>query len=87
MVVVPILARLGLATAQLLARVRKYVFLALTVLTAVLWPPDVILMLIFLVSLYTLYVLAILLNRIAAPKNAQVRLSFAQTAIPDRRRE
>lgn len=71
-------------TAQFLARVRKYAFLAIAFLAAVLGPPDVISMLIFLVPLYALYELAILLDRTAAPKNAQPRLSFA---IPDRRRE
>lgn len=67
--VVLILARLGLVTAQFLARVRKYAFLAIMILAAVLSPPDVISMLIFLVPLYGLYELAIILARFAAPKN------------------
>lgn len=67
--VVLILARIGLVTYQGLARVRKYAFLALMILAAVLSPPDVISMIIFLVPLYGLYEFAILLARWAAPKN------------------
>ncbi|MFZ5822792.1 MAG: twin-arginine translocase subunit TatC [Bacillota bacterium] len=64
-----ILARIGLVTATFLARVRKFAFLAIMVLAAVLSPPDIISMSIFLVPLYGLYEFSILLARIAAPKN------------------
>lgn len=64
-----ILARIGLVTAAFLARVRKFAFLGIMVLAAVLSPPDVISMSIFLVPLYGLYEFSILLARIAAPKN------------------
>ncbi len=67
--VVLILARLGLVTHEFLGRVRKYAFLALMILAAVLSPPDVISMTIFLVPLYGLYELSILIARFAAPKN------------------
>jgi len=67
--VVLILARIGLVTHQLLSRVRKYAFLALMILAAVLSPPDVISMIIFLVPLYGLYEFSILLARFAEPKN------------------
>lgn len=67
--VVLILARIGLVTHQFLSRVRKYAFLALMILAAVLSPPDVISMTIFLVPLYGLYEFSIILARFAAPKN------------------
>jgi len=66
--VVLILARLGLVTHHFLARVRKYAFLAIMILAAVLSPPDVISMLIFLVPLYGLYEFSIILARFAEPK-------------------
>jgi len=66
--VVLILARLGLVTHRFLARVRKYAFLAIMVLAAVLSPPDVISMIIFLVPLYGLYEFSILLARFAERK-------------------
>lgn len=64
-----ILARIGLVTAGFLARVRRFAFLAIMILAAVLSPPDVISMAIFLVPLYGLYEFSILLARIGAPKN------------------
>lgn len=63
-----ILARIGLVTAGFLARVRKFAFLAIMILAAVLSPPDVFSMSIFLVPLYGLYEFSIILARIAAPK-------------------
>lgn len=63
-----ILARIGLVTAGFLARVRKFAFLAIMVLAAVLSPPDIVSMSIFLVPLYGLYEFSILLARLAAPK-------------------
>jgi sec-independent protein translocase protein TatC len=66
--VVLILARIGLVTATFLSRVRKYAFLILLVLAAVLSPPDIISMGIFMVPLYGLYEFSILLARFAAPK-------------------
>ncbi len=67
--VVLILARIGLVTHQFMGRVRKYAFLALMILAAVLSPPDVISMMIFLVPLYGLYEFSIILARFAQPKN------------------
>lgn len=67
--VVLILARIGLVSHTFLARVRKYAFLVLMILAAVLSPPDVISMMIFLVPLYGLYEFSIVLARIAAPKD------------------
>lgn len=66
--VVLILARIGLVTASFLSRTRKFAFLALLILAAVLSPPDVISMAIFMVPLYGLYEFSILLARFAAPK-------------------
>jgi sec-independent protein translocase protein TatC len=67
--VVLILARIGLVTARFLRRVRKFAFLALLILAAVLSPPDVISMTIFMVPLYGLYELSIILAAIAGPKS------------------
>lgn len=65
---VMILARIGLVTATFLGRIRKYAFLVLTVLAAILSPPDVISMVIFLVPLYGLYEFSILVAKLAQPK-------------------
>lgn len=67
--VVVMLAKVGLLSARALLRVRKYAFLAILVLAAVLSPPDVISMAIFLVPLYSLYELSILVARAVGPKN------------------
>lgn len=66
--VVLILARIGLVTAGFLSRVRKFAFLILLILAAVLSPPDIISMGIFMIPLYGLYEFSILLARFAAPK-------------------
>lgn len=62
--VVLILARIGLVTASFLARIRKYAFMAILVVAAILSPPDVISMVIFLVPLYGLYEFSIVVARI-----------------------
>lgn len=67
--VVVVLAKVGLLSAQAMLRVRKYAFLAILVLAAVLSPPDVVSMAIFLAPLYGLYELSILLARMAGPRN------------------
>lgn len=64
-----ILARIGLVTAGFLARIRKFAFLAIMILAAILSPPDVVSMAIFLVPLYGLYEFSILLAKIGAPKH------------------
>lgn len=64
---VGLLARIGLLSARKLSRVRKYAFLVILVLAAVLSPPDVISMALFLVPLYGLYELSIVLARAVAP--------------------
>ena len=66
--VVLILARIGLVSAALLARVRKFAFLAIMILAAILSPPDVISMTIFMVPLYGLYEVSILLARVAGKR-------------------
>ncbi len=66
--VVLILARIGLVSAGFLSRIRKYAFLVLLIIAAVLSPPDVISMAIFMVPLYGLYEFSILLARIAGKK-------------------
>lgn len=67
--VVVVLAKVGLLPAHTLQRVRKYAFLAILILAAVLSPPDVISMTIFLVPLYGLYELSILLARAVGPRS------------------
>lgn len=66
--VVLILARIGLVSARFLGRIRKYAFLGIMVIAAVLSPPDVVSMIIFLVPLYGLYEFSILLARFAEKK-------------------
>jgi len=66
--VVLILARIGIVSAQFLGRIRKYAFLGIMVVAAVLSPPDVVSMLIFLVPLYGLYEFSIILARFAQKK-------------------
>lgn len=66
--VVLILARIGLVTSGFLGRIRKFAFLAIMILAAVLSPPDVISMSIFLLPLYGLYEFSILLARLAEKK-------------------
>lgn len=63
-----ILARIGLVTASLLARIRKIAFLAILVLAAILSPPDMISLIIFFIPLYGLYEFSILLARVAGKK-------------------
>jgi sec-independent protein translocase protein TatC len=66
--VVLILARIGLVSAGFLARIRKYAFLVLMVIAAILSPPDVISLTIFMVPLYALYEFSILIAKLGAPK-------------------
>ncbi|HWI65668.1 MAG TPA: twin-arginine translocase subunit TatC [Symbiobacteriaceae bacterium] len=66
--VVLILARIGLVSAGFLARIRKFAFLGIMIIAAVLSPPDVVSMAIFLVPLYGLYEFSILLARVAGKK-------------------
>ncbi|HLN64254.1 MAG TPA: twin-arginine translocase subunit TatC [Symbiobacteriaceae bacterium] len=63
--VVLILARIGLVSATFLGRIRKYAFLGIMVIAAILSPPDIISMMIFLVPLYGLYEFSIVLARFA----------------------
>jgi sec-independent protein translocase protein TatC len=66
--VVLILARIGLVSASFLGRIRKFAFLGIMIIAAVLSPPDVISMMIFMVPLYGLYEVSIVLARIAGKK-------------------
>jgi len=66
--IVLVLARLGLVTAPLLGRVRKFAFLGIMILAAVLSPPDVVSMSIFMVPLYGLYEFSILLAKVAGKR-------------------
>lgn len=64
-----ILARIGLISHTFLSRIRKYAFLVLLIIAAVLSPPDIVSMIIFMVPLYGLYEFSILLARFARPKD------------------
>lgn len=66
--VVLILARIGLVSATFLSRIRKYAFLGIMVLAAILSPPDVISLTIFLIPLYGLYEFSIILARFGGKK-------------------
>ena len=67
-VVVTLLARAGLVTAQTLVKVRKYAVIVILVLSAFFTPPDPLSQLLLSVPLFGLYQLSILLARVAGKK-------------------
>ena len=62
------LSRAGLVTADMLRRYRRHAFLLLTLLSAIITPPDVVSTVIIVVPLYALYEIGI---RIAEIQNSQ----------------
>jgi sec-independent protein translocase protein TatC len=69
-VILVLLGRVGVLTAQMLENNRKYSFVAILVASAVLTPPDVLSMLALLVPLYGLYELSILLIKLQTKDSA-----------------
>ncbi|KYD32131.1 MULTISPECIES: twin-arginine translocase subunit TatC [Anoxybacillaceae] len=67
-VVVMFLTRLGLITPMLLIKVRKYAYLALLILAAVITPPDVLSQVIVMIPLSILYEVSIWISKIAYRK-------------------
>jgi sec-independent protein translocase protein TatC len=63
-----IVAKIGLIRASFLAKIRKYAFLIILIIAAILSPPDLVSMTIFFVPLYALYEFSILVARWAEPK-------------------
>jgi len=63
-VLLVLLARLGVITAEQLINARKYSFLGILILSALLTPPDVLSMLGLALPLYSLYELSILLIKV-----------------------
>lgn len=68
-----ILARTGLVSVAALRNVRKYVFLAVFFVAAVVTPPDVISQVTLALPLYALFELGILLASLVGDKEAQAR--------------
>ena len=73
-IVVTTLARVGLVSTGGLRSSRKYVVLALVILSAVLTPPDVVSQLLLAGPMMGLYEISILFARIAARRNRQTDL-------------
>ncbi|OAT73061.1 twin-arginine translocase subunit TatC [Parageobacillus thermoglucosidasius] len=67
-VVVMFLTRLGLITPMLLVKVRKYAYLALLILAAVITPPDVLSQVIVMIPLSILYEISIWISKMAYRK-------------------
>jgi len=64
-----VLTKIGIVNAALLARVRKFAFIAVMVLAAVITPtPDPWNMMIVALPIYVLYELGIIISRLAAPR-------------------
>jgi len=72
-VVVFFLARVGLITADLMRKQRKYAILLIFVVAAILTPPDVITQLMMAGPLIILYEIGVFIARIAQRKGAEVR--------------
>lgn len=71
-VLLTLLGRAGLITAQMLAAKRKYALILTFVVAAFLTPPDVISQVLLAVPIMLLYELSIVLIRMSAPKKADV---------------
>jgi sec-independent protein translocase protein TatC len=67
-VVVYVLARLGIITPDFLKKNRKYAFVIILILAAIITPPDVFSQIIVTVPLYSLYEISILVSKRVAPK-------------------
>jgi sec-independent protein translocase protein TatC len=70
-VLLTLLAKVGIVTAAGLARARRYSYVGLTVIAAVLAPPDVYSMLAMSVLLAALYEISIVVARFVEPKRAE----------------
>jgi sec-independent protein translocase protein TatC len=67
-VVVMFLTRLGLITPMLLIKIRKYAYLALLIVAAIITPPDVLSQVIVMIPLSILYEVSIWISKIAYRK-------------------
>lgn len=67
-VIIFVLAKVGLITPAFLARNRKYAFIIVLILAAVITPPDVFSQLIVTIPLWALYEVSILVARRVVPK-------------------
>ncbi|SFA53454.1 Sec-independent protein translocase TatC [Parageobacillus thermantarcticus] len=67
-VVVMFLTRLGLITPMLLVKVRKYAYLVLLILAAIITPPDVLSQIIVMIPLSILYEISIWVSKMAYRK-------------------
>lgn len=71
-VVVYVLSKLGIITPQFLKSNRKYAFVIILVLAAIITPPDVFSQIIVTVPLYSLYEISILVSKRVAPKADEI---------------
>lgn len=67
-VVVYVLSKLGIITPDFLRKNRKYAFVIILILAAVITPPDVFSQIIVTVPLYSLYEISILVSKRVSPK-------------------
>lgn len=71
-VVVYVLSKLGIITPQFLKSNRKYAFVIILVVAAIITPPDVFSQIIVTVPLYSLYEISILVSKRVAPKAEEI---------------
>lgn len=71
-VVVYVLSKLGIITPQFLKSNRKYAFVIILVVAAIITPPDVFSQIIVTVPLYSLYEISILVSKRVAPKAKEI---------------
>src|SRR5690606_10524944 len=70
-VILGVLGRLGLVTAQALAKWRKWALLVIVVVAAVLTPPDVVSQIALAIPLYCLYEMPLVLVEVIPPEKAE----------------
>ncbi len=70
-VVLVLLARIGIVQSQMLAQKRKYAFLIILILSAVLTPPDVLSMIGLATPLYALYEISIMLVKLMEKRRSK----------------
>lgn len=70
-VVVYVLARLGIMPASFLRKNRKYAFVLILILAAIITPPDVFSQIIVTIPLYSLYEISILVAKRVSPKEEE----------------
>lgn len=67
-VVVYVLSKLGIITPEFLKKNRKYAFVIILILAAIITPPDIFSMVIATIPIYSLFEISILVSKRVAPK-------------------